>query len=122
MSEVWQERKSRRVGIKAWVEKSIGITSTRVTKRRRSPRVLHNAAVLLWQFFDINKRKKFLPDRARAATDDFHLGKGRGGQNGLEEPEEPAHDRWDIHEELARLERRGFQGFIDKSETMKRVT
>jgi hypothetical protein len=94
------------------------MTSTRVTKRLRSPRILHNAAVLLWQLFDINKRKKFLPDRARAATNDFHLRKRRGGQNGLEEPEEPAHHRWDIHEELARLEQRSSR-FIEKLETMK---
>jgi hypothetical protein len=89
-----------------------------VTKRCRSPRVLHNAAVLLWQFFDINERKEFLPDRARAAANDFHLRKRRGGQNGLEEPEDPGHDRWDIHEELARLEQRGSK-FIEKLEKMK---
>ena len=36
-------------------------------------------------------------------ADDFHLGKRRGGQNGLEEPEDPRHKRGDVYEKLAGL-------------------
>jgi hypothetical protein len=80
--------------------KSIGI-STDVTKR--SPRVLHDSAILRWQFFIIDKREEFLPYRARTVANNFHLGKRRRRQNRPEEPEDPRHKRGDIHEKLACL-------------------
>jgi hypothetical protein len=82
--------------------KSIGIISIE-GRQKRSPCILHGSAVLRWQFFIIDKRKKLLPDRARTVADNFHLGKRRRRQNRLEEPEDPRHKRGDIHEELACL-------------------
>lgn len=82
--------------------RSIGIISIE-DRQKRSPCVLHGSAVLRWQFFIIDKRKKLLPDRARTVADNFHLGKRRRRQNRLEEPEDPRHKRGDIHEELACL-------------------
>ena len=73
----------------------------KVTKR--SPRVLRDSAILRRQFFIVDERKKLLPYRFRTVSDDLHLGKGRSGQNRLEEPEDPRHKRGDVHEKLACL-------------------
>jgi hypothetical protein len=72
---------------------------------KRSPCVLRNSAILRWQFFIIDERKKLIPYRFRTVADDLHLGKRRSGQNRLEEPEDPRHKRGDIHEKLASLVR-----------------
>jgi hypothetical protein len=61
-------------------------------KRRQSPRVCHNAAVLRWQLFNIYEWNKLLPNRTWAVANDFHFGKRRGRQNRLEQPEDPRHD------------------------------
>jgi len=97
------------VYVKMWSIIDILGQTQRGKKKRccsRSPRVLHDAAILLWKLFDIDEWKELLPNRARTITDDFHLGKRRGGQDGFEEPEDPRHDRGDVHEKLARLEQR----------------
>ena len=73
----------------------------KVTKR--SPRVLRNSAILRRQFFIVDERKKLLPYRFRTVSDNLHLGKGRSGQNRLEEPKDPRHKRGDVHEKLACL-------------------
>ncbi len=39
-------------------------------------------------------------------ADDFHLGERCGGQDGLEEPEDPRHEGRDVDKELARLGRK----------------
>lgn len=81
---------------------------------------MHDAAILLWKLFDIDERKELLPNSARTVTDDLHLGNRRGGQHGFEEPEDPRHDRGNVHEKLARLKQR--IRVIESSRTVQRYT
>jgi hypothetical protein len=70
---------------------------------RKSPSVLHRATILRRKFLDIYEGQKVLANLARAVADDFHLGEGCGGQDGLEEPEYPGHEGRYVDKELARL-------------------
>jgi hypothetical protein len=69
--------------------------------------ILHRTTVLRRKFLDVYEWQELLADRARAVADDFHLGDRCGGQDGLEEPEDPGHEGRDVDEELARLKDEG---------------
>lgn len=61
---------------------------------------LRLAAVSLGEFFGVNVGEQSRLHSRSGRADDDHLGQGRRGYNGLECPENPGQQTWNVDEEL----------------------